>query len=131
MAVMASDGPSPHSSSLRLGLTAPQPLRRHHAQFLLDSSFHDPRMSHVLESHPERATCCRLSLHLCTAPLNYSLQTILKLSLLSLDHLLQFVSIVSLLLNHGYQTIHRFGGPSEDCASEDCASPNSACPMLH
>ena len=54
---MASDGPSPHSPSLRLGLRlpAPQPSRRHHAQSLLGPSFHDPRTHHVLESHPERA----------------------------------------------------------------------------
>ena len=52
---MASDGPSPHSPSLRLGLPAPQPSRRHHAQSLLGPSFYDPRTHHVLESHPERA----------------------------------------------------------------------------
>ena len=56
MAVMASDGPSPHLSSLRLGLPAPKPLRRHHAQSLVGPSFHDPRTHHVLESHPEQAT---------------------------------------------------------------------------
>jgi len=55
MAEMASDGPSPHSPSLRLGLPAPQPSRRHHAQSLLVFSFHDPRTHHVLESHPEQA----------------------------------------------------------------------------
>ena len=52
MAEMASDGPSPHSHSLRLGLPTPQPLRRHHAQSLLGNSFHP---HHVLESHPEQA----------------------------------------------------------------------------
>jgi len=41
MAVMASDGPSPNSPCLRLGLPAPQPSRRHHAQSLLGPSFHD------------------------------------------------------------------------------------------
>jgi len=55
MVVMASDGPSPHSPSLRLGLPAHQPLRRHHAQSLLGPSFHDPRTHHVLKSHPKRA----------------------------------------------------------------------------
>ena len=55
MVVMASDDPSPHSPSLRLGLPAPHPSRRHHAQSLLGPSFHDPRTHHVLESHPERA----------------------------------------------------------------------------
>jgi len=53
MAVMASDGPSPHSPSLRLGLPAPQPSRRHHAQSLLGPSFRGTRTHHVLESHPE------------------------------------------------------------------------------
>ena len=44
----------------------------------------------------------RLSLCPCTAPLSCSLQHLLKLSLLSLrPSLLQFVSIVSPLLNHG------------------------------
>jgi len=52
---MASHGPSLHSPSLRLGLLAPQPSRRHHAQSLLGPSFHDPRTHHVLESHPEQA----------------------------------------------------------------------------
>jgi len=48
--VMASDGPSSYSSSLRLGLPAPQPSRRHHAQSLLDPSFHDPRR--IMFSNP-------------------------------------------------------------------------------
>ena len=52
---MASDGPSPHSPSLRLGLPAPQPSRRQHAQSLLGPSFHDPKTHHVLESQPEQA----------------------------------------------------------------------------
>jgi len=55
MAVMASDGPSPHSLSLRLGLTVPQPSRRRYAQSLLGPSFHGPRTPHILEFHPERA----------------------------------------------------------------------------
>jgi len=55
MVVMASDDPSIHSPSLRLGLPAPRPSRRHHAQSLLGPSFHDPRTHHVLESHPEQA----------------------------------------------------------------------------
>ena len=47
---------SPHSPSLRRGLPAPPPSRRRqHAQSLLGPSFHDPRMHHVLESHPEQA----------------------------------------------------------------------------
>ena len=112
---MASDGPSPHSPSLRLGLPAPKPSRRHHAQSLLGPSFHDPRTHHVLESHPERAA--PLSRHdneRCHAIVSHSvlalrlqspscsLQPLLKWSLLSLrPSLLQFVSIVSPLLNHG------------------------------
>ena len=47
--------PLPHSPSLRLGLPAPQPSRRHHAKSLLGPSFRDPRMHHGLESHPEQA----------------------------------------------------------------------------
>jgi len=39
MAEMASDGPSPHSPSLCLGLPAPKPSRRHHAQSLLAPHF--------------------------------------------------------------------------------------------
>jgi len=53
MAVMAIDGPSPHSP--RLGLPAPQPSRRHHTQSLLGQTSHGPRTHHVLESHPEQA----------------------------------------------------------------------------
>jgi len=56
MAVMASDGPSPHSPSLRLGLPDPRPSRRHHAQSLLGPLFHDPGTHDVLESHPEQAS---------------------------------------------------------------------------
>ena len=76
MVVMASDGPSPHSPSLRLFFPAPQPSRRHHAQSLLGPSFHDPRTHHVLESHPERAAplsrrdnerCHRLCVFLCVS----------------------------------------------------------------
>ena len=52
---MASDGPSPHFPSLRLGVPTPQPSRRHHAQSLLGPSFHDPRTHYVLESPPEQA----------------------------------------------------------------------------
>jgi len=55
MAVMTSDGPSHYFPSLRLGLPAPQPSRRHHAQSLLGLSFHDPRTHHVFKSHSEQA----------------------------------------------------------------------------
>ena len=111
MVVMASDGPSPHPS-LRLGLLAPQPSRFHHAQSLLGPSFHNPRTHHVLESHPERAAPLSrrnderrhavgphsaLTLRLYLAACN----SLLKLSITTLrPSLLQFVSIVSLLLNH-------------------------------
>ena len=56
MAAMASDSPSPHSPPLHLGLPAPQPSKRYHAQSLLGPSFHDLRTHHVLESQPEQAT---------------------------------------------------------------------------
>jgi len=46
---------SPHSPSLRFGLPAPQPSKRHHAQSLLGPSFLYPGTHHVLESHPEEA----------------------------------------------------------------------------
>ena len=52
MTMMATDGPSPHSPSLRLNLPAPEPSRRHHAQSLLGPSFHDPRTPHVLNPTP-------------------------------------------------------------------------------
>jgi len=55
MMVMASDGPLPHSPSLRLGLPAPQPSRCHHAQSLLGPLFYDSRTHHVLEPHPKQA----------------------------------------------------------------------------
>jgi len=63
MVVMASDGPSPHSPSMCLGLPVPQPARRHHTQSLVGPSFHDPRKHHVLESYPERAAplSCRVN----------------------------------------------------------------------
>jgi len=102
---------SPHSPSLRFGLPCPQPSRHHHAQSLLGPSFNDPGTHHVRESHPEQAVplsghddelCHRLSLCPCTAPQSCSLQSLIKLSRLSLrPFLLQFVSIVSPLLNHG------------------------------
>jgi len=48
----------------------------------------------------------RLSLRSCTAPLSCSLQHLLKLSLLSLrPSLLQFVSILLPLLNHGNSSL--------------------------
>jgi len=104
MAMMASNGPWPYSPSLHIGLTTPQPSRRHHAQSLLGPSFHDTGVPHVLGASraslpPQRwATIYyRLSLRPCTTPLSCSLQPLLKLLLLSLrPSLLQCVSIVSL-----------------------------------
>jgi len=55
MVMMASDGPPPLPPSLRLGLPANQPSKRHHAQSLLGFSFHDPRTPYALESLPKRA----------------------------------------------------------------------------
>jgi len=55
MVVTTRDGPSPHSPLWRLGVPAPQPSRRHHAQSLLGSSFRNPRTHHVLKFHPEQA----------------------------------------------------------------------------
>ena len=112
---MGSDGPSPHSPSLRLVLPAPQPSRRHHAQSLLPGCWapHLMTQERIMFSNPTpseprlspAATMSdvtpSLSLCPCTAPLSCSLQHLLKLSLLSLrPSLLQFVSIDSLLLNH-------------------------------
>jgi len=54
MVVMASDGPSPHSPSLYLGLTAQRPSRRHHAQSLLGPSFHDPTTPHKVEKKKKK-----------------------------------------------------------------------------
>jgi len=113
MAVMASNGPSPHSPSLRLSLTVPPPSRRCHAQSLLSPSFswhknascsRIPPWASRASLPPRRwaTTYSRLSLRPCLAPLSCSLQPRLKLSLLSLGpSLLQFVSIVALLLNLG------------------------------
>jgi len=113
MAVMASDAPAHDFPSLRLGLIVPQPSRCRHAQSLLGSSFHWPKNASCSRIPPRASraslplrrwatTCCRLSLHPCSVPLSCSLQPLLKLSLLSLrPSLLQFVSVVSLLLYHG------------------------------
>jgi len=53
MTVMARHGPSPLPLSLRLGLAAYQPSKRHHAQSLLVPSCHHPRTPHVLKFHPK------------------------------------------------------------------------------
>jgi len=79
-----------------LGLAANQPTKHRHAQSLLDPPFHDPRMHHVLESHPEWAAplSCHddehavssysaLALHLYLAACNQSSSC----SLWVLDHL--------------------------------------------
>jgi len=54
IALMASDGPSPHFPSLPCALALPPP-RCHSAQSLVVPSFHDPKTPHALESHLERA----------------------------------------------------------------------------
>jgi len=61
---MASDGPSPHPPSPHLGLAAPQPSIRHHAQSQLGPSFHDLGMPHLLESHLERYMCIYIYIHI-------------------------------------------------------------------
>jgi len=82
MAVMASDGPSPHAPSLRLGLPTPS----------------KPRLSPAVTMSDDTLSALTPPLHC----LSCSLQSLLKLSLLSLrPSLLQFVSIVSFLINHG------------------------------
>ena len=106
---------SPHSPSLRFGLPAPQPSRRHHAQSLLGPSFHDLGTHHVLESQPEQAaslsrrdderchaivshSILALRLHLAAcSPSSSCLESLVSLR----PSLLQFVSIISSLLNHG------------------------------
>jgi len=107
---------SPHYPSLRFGLPTLQPSRP------IETPLR-PVPAGPLISWPRNASCSRipprashaslspwrwamprhlLSLCLCTAPPSCSLQPLLKLSFLSLrPSLLQFVSIVSLLLNHG------------------------------
>ena len=104
---------SPHSPSLRFGLSAPQPSRRHQAQSLQGPSFQmtqkrimfsnpAPSEPHLSLTPRRSMPRHRFSLHPCTAPPSCSLQPLQKLSLLSLGpSLLQFVSIVSPLLNHG------------------------------
>jgi len=70
----------------------------------LASCFRIPLRASCASLLPRRwvTTCCRLSLCPCNARLSCSLQSLLKLSLWSLGpSLLQFVIIVSLLLNHG------------------------------
>jgi len=52
MAEMAIDGPSPHPLSLRLGLPAPQPSRRHHAQSLSGWAPHFMNQERIMFSNP-------------------------------------------------------------------------------
>ena len=96
---MASNGPSPHSPSLRLGLPAPQPSRRHHAQSLLWAPHSWPKNASCSRIPPRasRASlpprrwampCHRLSLRPCTAPLSVSAyNTSSSCRLWVLDHL--------------------------------------------
>jgi len=100
MAVTASDGPSPHSPSLRLDLPAP----RHHAQSCCAPHFMTQELimfSNPTPSKPHLSPTAAMSndtLSALTLPLHFlscSLRPLLKLSLLSLNpSLLQFVSIV-------------------------------------
>ena len=62
MVVMASDGPSPHPPSLRLGFPAPQPSRRHHAQSLLGPSIHSSAAVGIRAQISLKKTQCDLSL---------------------------------------------------------------------
>jgi len=110
MAVMASDGPSPHFPSLRLGLTAhshrdvttPNPCCAPH--FIPERLM----FSNPTSSEPRLSSTATISdnmLSALTPPLHRasfrSLQPLFKFLLLSLGQsLLQFVSIVSPLLNH-------------------------------
>ena len=111
MAVMASDGPTPFPVPVPWPYRPPAietPPRPVPAGPLISSpknascSRIPPRASRA--SLPPRRSMPRhrFSLRPCTAPPSCSLQPLLKLSLLSLrPSLLQFVSIVSPLLNHG------------------------------
>jgi len=113
MVVMASDGPSPHSPSLRLSFLAPPAIETPQHPVPAGPLISWPKNASCsrippwasrasLPSKRWATTCCRPSLWPCTAPLSCSMQPLFKLSLLSLKpFLLQFVSIVSLLLNHG------------------------------
>jgi len=113
MAVMASDGPSTHSPSLHLGQPGPPAIETPPHPVPAGPLISWPKNASCIRILPQASraslplrrwatTCCRLSLLPCTAPPSCSLQPLLKLSLLSLrPSLLQFVSIVSLLLNHG------------------------------
>ena len=109
---MASDGPSPHSPSLHLGLPPPShrdattlsPCWAPHFMTQIRIMFSNPTPSKPRLSPAATmsdATPSALT-RPCSAPPSCSLQPLLKLSLLSLrPPLLQFVSIVSPLLNHG------------------------------
>ena len=109
MAVMAGDSPSPHSPSLRLGLPALKPSRRPcwAPHFVIQERimFSNPtpsktRLSPAATMSDDTLSALTPPLH-CASILQPALQLLLKLSLLSLwPSLLQFVSIVSLLLNH-------------------------------
>ena len=105
MAVISSDRPWPFPPSLRLGLAARQPSKRPvpggPLMLWLENALCSrmPPWASQAFSLPRcwATTCCRLPLHLCTAPLRWScnLQLLLMLSLLSLGpSLLQFVSTV-------------------------------------
>jgi len=100
---MASDGPSPHSRSLRFGLPAPQPSRRHHAQSLLGPHFMTQErimFSNATPSESRLSPAATMSdatpSSLTPAPLHCA--SILQPTTVAFEFrpsLLQFVSIVS------------------------------------
>jgi len=64
MAVMASNGPSTHFPSIRLGFPAPQPSRCHHAQCLLEPSFYTQErimFSNLTPSEPRLSPAATIS----------------------------------------------------------------------
>ena len=104
-----------HSPSSRLGLPAPPSIETPPRPVPAVPLFSWPKNASCSRIPPQAScaslpprrwatTSCRHSLRPCTTPLSCSLQPLLKMSLLSLSSsLLQFVSIVSLLMNHGNQ----------------------------
>jgi len=104
---------APHPIPLPCALALLSPSHRDAALPSPCWALHFMTQERLMFSNPTRAsraslpprrwatTCSRLSLNSCPAPLSCSLQPLVKLSLLRLGpFLLQFVSIVALLLNH-------------------------------
>jgi len=108
---MANDGLSPHSPSLHLAWPyRPSAIETTPRQVPVGPLITWPKNASCSRILPRASraslplrrwatTCCRLLLRPCPAPLSFSLQLLLKLSLLSAGpSLLKFVSIISLLL---------------------------------